>query len=245
MSACRLMDTFISSPDWNRTIFTDSVQLFSDDILLDAQATAAARQQPPAQESRTDQRFLEDLFLELQESLKSTQKELSAILAQSPTLNDPASLPSSSLKLNPVILDSLESATTRLLQLMNTFEQSYHQEISPHVQGYHRSRNPGGTNERDTVPGLGEAARNMNRTQDTLLSIMDSIRDFQESVSSLSDPSSTTREEIIQARKDLLRGSDDSNVETMLERLLVMSATLEIALERTRTHKTTTTRAQA
>jgi hypothetical protein len=82
MSACRLMDTFISSPDWNRTIFTDSVQLFSDVILLDAQATAAARQQPPAQESRTDQQFLEDLFLELQESLKSTQKELSAILAQ-------------------------------------------------------------------------------------------------------------------------------------------------------------------
>lgn len=78
MHACRLMDTLISTPDWSRTIFSDSIQLFSDDVLQEARATIG---QLPAQE-QTNQQFLEDMFLNLQKALEKAQQEVSVILGQ-------------------------------------------------------------------------------------------------------------------------------------------------------------------
>ncbi|KAF9360718.1 hypothetical protein BGX34_007535 [Mortierella sp. NVP85] len=248
MNACRLMDTLISTPDLNQTIFSDSIQLFSDDVLQEARATIG---QLPAQE-QTNQQFLEDMFLELQRALEKTQQEISIVLSQNPSLNAKASpsssspsLSSPSLKLSPDMLESLREATGRLVLLMSTFEHSYQQEISLHVANYHRSHNIGnGNGQRDTIPGLGEASRNLNTLQESLLDMTNGIRDIQESVSSLSSPSSSIRADLIQAKKDLLRGSDDSGVEAMLDRLLTMSATLETALQRMESHRATSVNAQ-
>jgi len=79
MNACRLMDTLISTPDLSRTIFSDSIQLFSDDVLQEARATIG---QLPAQEQTTNQQFLKDMFLELQKALEKTQQEMSTVLSQ-------------------------------------------------------------------------------------------------------------------------------------------------------------------
>ncbi|KAK3818821.1 MAG: hypothetical protein J3Q66DRAFT_338631 [Benniella sp.] len=249
MNACRLMDTLISTPDLSRTIFSDSIQLFSDDVLQEARATIG---QLPAQE-QTNQQFLEDMFSELQRALEKTQQEMSIILSQNPNLNAKTSLSSSSspslsspsLKLSPDMLESLREAAGRLVLLMSTFEHSYQQEISLHVANYHRSHNIGnGNGQQDTIPGLGEASRNLNTIQESLLDMTNGIRDIQESVSSLSSPSSSIKADLIQAKKGLLRGSDDPDVETMLDRLLTMSATLETALQRMESHRTTSVSAQ-
>jgi len=94
------------------------------------------------------------------------------------------------------------------------------------------------------LPGLGEASRNLNTIQESLLDMTNGIRNIQESVSSLSSPTSSIRADLIQAKKGLLRGSDDSDVETMLDRLLTMSATLETALQRMESHRATSVSAQ-
>lgn len=80
--------------------------------------------------------------------------------------------------------------------------------------------------------------------QESLLGMTNSIRDLQESVSSLSSPSSSIRSDLTQAKKGLLRGSDDSDVDAMLDRLKTMSATLETALQRMKSHRATSVGAQ-
>jgi len=69
-------------------------------------------------------------------------------------------------------------------------------------------------------------------TQEALLNMMYNIRTVQETISHLTDPSSQTQRAIASAQQDLIRGSDDATVETHLDRLYTMSASLERALQR-------------
>ena len=62
--------------------------------------------------------------------------------------------------------------------------------------------------------------------------MMANIRTVQDNMALLSDPCSKTTRAITSVQQDLIRGSGDPGVETHLDRLYTMSATLERALQR-------------
>ncbi|KAF9930042.1 hypothetical protein BGZ65_005526 [Modicella reniformis] len=164
MNACRLIDALISNPEWNRNIFTDSVQLFSDDILQEVRITTTSQlweQQQQEDAFGSQQPSLQTIFLELQNALERIQQELSVALSQYYNLSSSdssSSLPSTSLTLDSVMLDSLEGATRRLVQSLSSFEHLYQQEISPHVDKYLRLHSVSNLSERDTIPGIEETS---------------------------------------------------------------------------------------
>ncbi|ORZ05720.1 hypothetical protein BCR41DRAFT_176434 [Lobosporangium transversale] len=68
--------------------------------------------------------------------------------------------------------------------------------------------------------------------QNLLLSMLNDTHELQKSLVSLISPSSETQQNIQQAKKDLLRGTDDPDVQSMLDRLKAMTHTLEKSRQR-------------
>ncbi|KAF9569214.1 hypothetical protein EC968_002652 [Mortierella alpina] len=112
---------------------------------------------------------------------------------------------------------------------MDAFQRVFDKDISSRLQNYqlqHRSEM------QDTIPGLGPEARRLNETQRSLREMLDNIRDIRRAVVSLTEPPSQIQKTLLDVKRGLVRGSDDSDVHTMLERLAAMAATLERTLQR-------------
>ncbi|KAI7818475.1 hypothetical protein BC939DRAFT_293384 [Gamsiella multidivaricata] len=112
-------------------------------------------------------------------------------------------------------------------------------DLSPHLIEYQRRHrlHSGALHEQDTIPGLGEEARSLVSTQDSLLQMLNSLQTLKRSFMALTDPSlpSGLHQTLAHARKDLLRtSSDEPDIQTMLDRLSAMSMTLERTLQRIR-----------
>ncbi|KAF9282945.1 hypothetical protein BGZ68_005647 [Mortierella alpina] len=219
INACRLMDTLVSTPQWQQSIFTDSIQLFPDNLLLEAKHSQA---QDPAQ------RPLDQILSELQGRLNNAQQKLGHFL---PKPKDQAlATSSSSLRLDKSGLAALNKATKQLMETMDAFQRVFDQDISSHLQNYQRRQQR--TEIQGTIPGLGLEARRLNETQRSLGEMLDNIRDIRGAVASLTEPPSRTQKALLDANRGLVHGSDDADVHTMLERLAAMAATLERTLRR-------------
>ncbi|KAF9954976.1 hypothetical protein BGZ72_004130 [Mortierella alpina] len=143
---------------------------------------------------------------------------------------DPSLAASSpSLRLDAAGLAALNKATKQLLETMDAFQHVFDQDISSHLQNCQRQHR---TEIQDTIPGLGPEARRLNETQQSLREMLDNIREVRGAVASLTEPTSRTQKTLLEAKRGLVHGSDDSDVDTMLERLAAMAATLQRTLRR-------------
>ncbi|KAF9994613.1 hypothetical protein BGZ80_002843 [Entomortierella chlamydospora] len=232
MNASHLMDSIVSSPAWNQSIFSDSIQLFPSDLFSEARLSGG----PEQRKNDYFRRTLSETSAELQESLKKIRLEIVDATARDPSLGLKLSPSSSSLRLDPTRIQLFDRASLQLIQSMEAFEDAYNWQISSQIAEYYSRRHSGdaaGVGEQDTIPGLGLAARDLNTAQETMLNIIKNVCDLHESVSCITDPSSETQKSIEQAKKDLLRScSEDSGVQATLDRLSTMSATLERARQR-------------
>ncbi|KAF9961991.1 hypothetical protein BGZ70_008155 [Mortierella alpina] len=219
INACRLMDTLISTPHWQQSVFTDSIQLFPNSLLTQAKHSQAA--QDP------EQRTLGQILSDLQGLFDSAQQELGHFSAKDPGM----ATSSPSLRLDAAGLTALNKATKHLLRTIDAFQHVYDQDISSRLQHYQQQQQQQQTELQDTVPGLGPEARKLNETQRSLREMLDTIRDIRGAVASVTEPPSQTQKTLLDAKRGLVRGSDDSDVQTMLERL-AMAATLERTLQR-------------
>ncbi|KAF9910478.1 hypothetical protein BX616_010852 [Lobosporangium transversale] len=238
VNACRLMDSIMTTPTWNHSIFTDSVQLFSTDLLREAEEPQQKRYHQTISGTKT----LETIFSEIQEALYAAQQRLESKLGEVP-YNANYISSSISLKLDQNMKASFDRATTELIRSMQKFEELYEQELSQSITAYHHRHhlcNESGDvtqlsskqQQQETVPGLGEAASSLNMEQNLLLSMLNDTHELQKSLVSLISPSSETQQNIQQAKKDLLRGTDDPDVQSMLDRLKAMTHTLEKSRQR-------------
>ncbi|KAK3829946.1 MAG: hypothetical protein JOS17DRAFT_775772 [Linnemannia elongata] len=228
INACKLMDTVLSTPSFHSSLFTDSVQLFPDQILQDAHLLSSqsnSRQQP---------QDLNTIMADLQALLEMTRVEINKALSKTPALK----AASSSLEMNTSTLSAFDAASHQLIRAMNIFHNSYQQHnTSQHVLVYQQQkqqqqRGLHPSSEQDTIPGLGDAAKTLRSTQEALINMMANIRTVQDNMTLLTDPSSNTNRSITSVQQDLIRGSGDPGVEAYLDRLYTMSATLERALQR-------------
>ncbi|KAG9320567.1 hypothetical protein KVV02_002820 [Mortierella alpina] len=216
INACRLMDTLVSTPQWRQSLFADSIQLFPDNLLMQAKHSQA---------KDLEQTPLDQILSDLQGLVNNAQKKLGHFLTEDPGLTTTTTL-SSSLRLDASGLSALNKATKQLVETMDAFQHVFDQDISSHLQTY-----PHRTEPKDTIPGL--EARSLNKTQQSLREMLDNIRNIRGAMESLTDPqTSQTQRTLLDAKRGLVRGSDDSDVRAMLERLAAMAATLERTLRR-------------
>ncbi|CAO3563986.1 unnamed protein product [Mortierella alpina] len=219
IKACRLMDTLISTPQWHQSVLTDSIQLFSDSLLTQAKHAQAARD--------PEQRPLAQILSELQGLLDNAQQELGLFSTKDLELANS----SPSLRLDVASLAALNKATKQLLQTIETFQHDFEKDISSRLQHYQQQQHHP-TELQDTIPGLGPEARKLNETQRSLREMLDNIRAIRGAVATVTEPPSQTQQSLLLAKRGLVRGSDDSDVQSMLERLAAMAATLERTLQR-------------
>ncbi|KAF9113402.1 hypothetical protein BGX27_001632 [Mortierella sp. AM989] len=233
INASQLMDAIVTAPTWNQSIFTDSIQLFPNSVLSETLLHGG----PQKPEACQDKRPLSEVSAELQKILKMTRQELMDASTRTPSnASKSLSLASSSLRLDPTKIEFFDRISIQLVQSMKTFEEAYDQQISSQVAGYYDHRFAGDTaivNRQETIPGLGQAARDLNIAQESMLRTIEEVCGLQESISYLINPSSDIQKWIGQAKEDLLRScSEDSGVQVTLDRLSTMSATLERAQQR-------------
>ncbi|KAF9400309.1 hypothetical protein BGX21_004563 [Mortierella sp. AD011] len=179
--------------------------IFSDSIqLFPSDLLSEARLSGGPEQRKNDhfRRTLSETSAELQGSLKKIRLEIVDATTRDPSLGLKLSPSSSSLRLDPTKIQLFDRASLQLIQSMEAFEDAYNRQISSQIAEYYSRRHGG------DAAGVDE--------QDTI-----------------PDPSSETQRSIEQAKKDLLRScSEDSGVQTTLDRLSTMSATLERARER-------------
>ncbi|ORZ05721.1 hypothetical protein BCR41DRAFT_176436 [Lobosporangium transversale] len=132
VNACRLMDSIMTTPTWNHSIFTDSVQLFSTDLLREAEEPQQKRYHQTISGTKT----LETIFSEIQEALYAAQQRLESKLGEVP-YNANYISSSISLKLDQNMKASFDRATTELIRSMQKFEELYEQELSQSITAYH------------------------------------------------------------------------------------------------------------
>ncbi|KAF9200495.1 hypothetical protein BGZ49_009286 [Haplosporangium sp. Z 27] len=236
MNASQLLDAIVSVPAWNQSIFTDSIQLFPSNILSEARLYSG----PQRLENYYGEGTFSEISVEIQESLKKTRQDLVDAASQNPKLV--SKLPrSSTLSLDPAGLQSFDRASLQLVRSMQDFEDTYNRQMSSHVEEYssHHLGDSITTIKEDTIPGLGQAARDLNVAQEEMLKIIKNVCDLQDSVAQLAGPSSEIQMWIEQAKKELLRSCpEESSVQAMLDRLSAMSAILERARQRITANKT-------
>ncbi|KAF9434856.1 hypothetical protein BGZ76_007291 [Entomortierella beljakovae] len=209
LNASQLMDSIIISPAWNQNIFTDSVQLFPGEVLG---------------ESNWQEKFtvgFVELSAKLQETLKNTHQELIEAVGKNASLGSNLHLPSSSLVIDNEKVRLFDKASLQLIQSMETFKKVY--QSSDH--GTKSRIRQDDLDEQDSIPGLGQAIRELNIAQDGLLSTVRSVGYLQGSVSSLANSTLGVQ----QVKEQLLCSFEDSSVQATLERLTAMSTTLEKA----------------
>ncbi|KAF9195065.1 hypothetical protein BGZ50_005286 [Haplosporangium sp. Z 11] len=228
------MDAIVSTPEWNQNIFTNSIQLFPDNILQLANDTMEQQSHLQQQQRpNSKQKSLKDMFTDLEASLQRTRQEIDHLAAKDPSLNTLQTSSSSPLlKLDASSLEALNRATERLLRSIATFQEAYDQEISPSLEEYRRHHSSMPLKEQDTVPGLGQAARELNVTHEELLDMLNNIHKIKDSASTLMSSNSQNNVQLSKAKAYLIRGSEDSDIEEMLKRLLQLAATLDRTLYR-------------
>ncbi|KAG0295745.1 hypothetical protein BGZ96_011093 [Linnemannia gamsii] len=169
---------------------------------------------------------------DLQSLFETTRLEIDNALSENPAWKTA----SSSLTMDTSALAAFDTASHQLIRAMQAFRESYQQNNNTSQQDLayqqQQKRDSRLSIEDDTIPELGEAARALRSTQEALLNMMSNIRTVHDNITLLTDPSSQTNRAIAGVQQDLIRGSGDPGVEAHLDRLYIMSATLERALRR-------------
>ncbi|KAF9934450.1 hypothetical protein BGZ67_003832 [Mortierella alpina] len=132
------MDTLVSTPQWRQSLCADSIQLFPDNLLMQAKHSQA---QDP------EQTPLDQILSDLEGLVNNAQKKLGHFLTEDPGLTTTTS--SSSLRLDASGLSALNKATKQLVETMDAFQHVFDQDISSHLQ-----TNPYRTEPKDTIPGM-------------------------------------------------------------------------------------------
>ncbi|KAF9355767.1 hypothetical protein BGX26_006167 [Mortierella sp. AD094] len=203
MNASYLMDSIVSSPAWNQSIFSDSIQLFPSDLVSEAQLSRG----PGQRKNDYSGRALSETSAELQESLKKTRLDIMNATTRDPSLASKLSSSSSSLRLNPKRIQLFDRASLQLIQSMEAFEDAYNRQISSHIAGYYSRRhgdNVADIDEQDTIPDpSSETQKSIEQAKKDLLRSCSEDSSVQATLDRLSTMSATLE----RARQRIVAGN--------------------------------------